>query len=270
MDNRAIGVFDSGLGGLTAVRQIKKIMPCEDIIYLGDTGRVPYGTRSKDTILKYTKQDIDFLMSHNIKAIVVACGTVSSVALNDVASNYPIPIIGVVKPTVYSAISGVRGQKIGIIGTTSTIKSKSYSKLIYEISQKEDLQIQTFEKDCPLFVPLVENGRFLKDDAVAKLVVSEYLSDLKEQNIDTLILGCTHYPLLLDIISDFMGEGINLIDPGKVTAEYIAKNLELCDNKIASHDFYVTDDASGFSKNAKTFLGEEITNNTKLIDILEY
>lgn len=270
MNNRPIGVFDSGLGGLTAVRQIKKIMPYEDIIYLGDTGRVPYGTRSRETIIKYTKQDINFLKSHNIKAIIVACGTVSSVALDTVVDDYDIPIIGVVKPAVHAAITGEKKQRIGIIGTTSTIKSGSYSRLIKEISEKHDLDIETFERDCPLFVPLVENGRFLRDDAVTKLVVEEYLSEIKKQNIDTLILGCTHYPLLSQIIGDFLGDNVRLIDPGQVTAEYISTMLDKKENKKAKHHFYVTDDVESFSKNAKTFLGEQINDKTELIDILEY
>lgn len=270
MTNRPIGVFDSGLGGLTAVREIKKIMPYEDIIYFGDTGRVPYGTRSKDTILKYTKQDIDFLKSHNIKAIVVACGTVSSVALDEVAGDYDIPIIGVVQPAVNTAITGKKHQRIGIIGTTSTIKSGAYSRRIEEISKQKSLDIKTFEKDCPLFVPLVENGRFSADDAVTKLVVEEYLQEIKSQNIDTLILGCTHYPLLSEIISNFLGENVRLIDPGKATAEYVAKTFKSCEKKIATHSYYVTDDVASFTKNAKTFLGEEIQDKTELIDILEY
>ncbi|MFI3227704.1 MAG: glutamate racemase [Clostridia bacterium] len=270
MNNKPIGVFDSGLGGLTAVREIKKIMPNEDIIYFGDTGRVPYGTRSKDTIIKYTKQDINFLKSHNIKAIVVACGTVSSVALDEVADDYDIPIIGVVKPTVNAAITGQKNQRIGIIGTTSTIKSGSYSRLIKQISDEKDLNIKTFARDCPLFVPLVENGRFSRDDAVTKLVVEEYLNEIKSQNVDTLILGCTHYPLLAEIIGDYLGKNVRLIDPGKVTAEYIAQNFEKCEPKNATHNYYVTDDVQSFTKNAKTFLGEEIFDKTDLIDILEY
>ncbi len=270
MDNRPIGVFDSGLGGLTAVSQIKKIMPYEDIIYFGDTGRVPYGTRSKETIIKYTRQDINFLKSHNIKAVVVACGTVSSGALEEVRDEYDLPIIGVVKPAVKQAITGEKNQRIGIIGTTSTIKSGSYSKLIAEISNKNNLDIKTFEKDCPLFVPLVENGRFLPNDAVAKLVVEEYLTEIKAQNIDTLILGCTHYPLLSNIIGEFLGENVRLIDPGKATAEYIAEIFEKSEENTPKHSYYVTDDVESFTKNAKTFLGEKICDKTELIDILDY
>ncbi|MFI3115638.1 MAG: glutamate racemase [Clostridia bacterium] len=270
MDNRPIGVFDSGLGGLTAVRQIKKILPFEDIIYLGDTGRVPYGTRSKETIIKYTKQDINFLLSHNIKAIVVACGTASSVALKEVENDYSVPIVGVVEPTVLASINGNINQKIGIIGTTSTIKSGAYSRLIKEISDEKSLNIQTFEKDCPLFVPLVENGRFLRGDAVTKLVVEEYLTDIKNENIDTLILGCTHYPLLKELIADFLGENVKLIDPGAVTAEYIAKNFDKSEEKKANYNYYVTDDVESFTKNAKSFLCEEINDKTHMIDILEY
>lgn len=270
LDNRPIGVFDSGLGGLTAVAEIKKIMPYENIIYLGDTGRVPYGTRSKDTIIKYTHQDIEFLKSHNIKAIIVACGTVSSVALPDIENDYDIEIVGVVKPTVLKAITKKPNQKIGIIGTTSTINSGSYEKMIMEISDKNNLNIKTFANDCPLFVPLVENGRFKKDDKVAKLVVEEYLEKFKREKIDTLILGCTHYPLLTDIITDYLGDDIRLINPGKETAIYISDKLDRCDSKKPSYKYFVTDDVDGFSKNAKTFLGEEIKKDTHLIDISVY
>lgn len=265
MDNRPIGVFDSGLGGLTAVKEIKKILPNEDIIYFGDTGRVPYGTRSEETILKYTKQDISFLKSHNIKAIIVACGTVSSVALHKVSCD--IPIIGVVEPAVESAITFEKNQRIGIIGTTSTIKSKSYERNIEKISKENNLNIKTFSNDCPLFVPLVENGRFLCGDKVASLVVEEYLEEIKGKNIDTLILGCTHYPLLTRIIQGYMGNDVRLINPSEATAKFAKKNIVLSDKKTAKYEYFVTDDVENFSKNAKIFLGEEILNSTKLIDI---
>lgn len=267
VDNRAIGVFDSGLGGLTAVRELKKILPNEKIIYLGDTGRVPYGTRSKATLLKYTRQDIEFLLKQDVKAIVVACGTVSSVVLDDVKSDYNLDVIGVIDPTVNSAISGEVGQKIGVIGTSATIKSGSYERKISEISAEKNLCIETFAVDCPLFVPLVENGRTAVDDKVLRLVVEEYLSFFKGKNIDTLILGCTHYPLLADAISDFLGDDVKLVNPGFETAKIIAKTIEKADDNQASQQYFVTDDVESFTKNAKTFLGEEIKQTTNLIDL---
>lgn len=265
MDNRPIGVFDSGLGGLTAVCEIKKIMPHEDIIYFGDTGRLPYGTKSEQTIIKYTKDDINFLKSYNIKTIVIACGTASSVALDIVRDDYDLNIVGVVLPTVNSAINYTKGQKIGIIATSSTIKSGSYERMIKEISDNNDLDIQIFTKACPLFVPLVENGRFLKNDKVTPIIISEYLEEFKQAEIDTLIMGCTHYPLLSDLISEYLGENVKLIDPGKETALYLDKTLEKCSPKNGNDLYFVSDDVDNFCKNAKIFLGKEVS--AKLINI---
>lgn len=269
MDNRPIGVFDSGLGGLTAVLEIKKIMPNEDIVYFGDTGRVPYGTRSEDTITSYSRQDINFLKTHNIKAIVVACGTASSVAVPRLCDDFKTPIFDVLKPTVLKAMYGTP-KKIGIIGTNSTIKSGSYQKLIQEIAKERGVLVQTFAKACPLFVPLVENGRISTDDEVTNLVVKEYLLELKEQEIDTLIMGCTHYPLISANISNFLGENVRLIDPGAEVAHYLKENIDECEKKVAKHEYFVTDDPESFSKNAKIFLGEEIFEKTKLIDITKF
>ena len=269
MDNRAIGVFDSGLGGLTAVKEIKKLLPNEDVVYFGDTGRVPYGTRSKDTIIKYTREDINFLKSHNIKTIIVACGTVSSVALEEVRNDYKTEIIGVVEPTVNASITFEQNQKIGIIGTNSTINSGSYERMIKKISDENNLSIKTFKKACPLFVPLVEDGRFSKDDKVTKLIISEYLEEFKKNQIDTLILGCTHYPLLSEAISEYLGDKVRLVDPSKETIKLLSKNLEKCQQKQGKAVYYVTDDPESFAFNAQIFLGEQITDKTKLVNIQE-
>ncbi len=270
VDNRAIGVFDSGLGGLTAVREIRRLLPNENIIYFGDTGRVPYGTRSSDTIISYTKQDINFLKTHNIKAIVVACGTASSVAVPFVKNEYKTEIFDVLEPTVNSAINFKKNQKIGIIATSSTINSRSYETKIHEISKKNNLEIETFAVACPLFVPLVENGRISEDDCVTNLVIEEYLSVLKEKNIDTLILGCTHYPLISKNISNFLGENVRLIDAGKEVSKNLSKNIQFCDKREGKTEYYVTDDVKSFGRNAKIFLGEEIVEKTTLIDITKY
>lgn len=261
MSNKAIGVFDSGVGGLTAVKEIKKLMPNENIIYLGDTGRVPYGTRSNETIAMYTKQDIDFLKTKDIKAIVVACGTASSVGLEGICET-TVPIFDVIKPTVLKALELTKNNKIGVIGTTSTINSGKYVKLIAELGAK----VTTYEKACPLFVPLVENGRIDKNDEVTNTVISEYLTELKNAGIDTLILGCTHYPLIADNILNFFEGKINLINPGKEVAKYLSENIEL--NQVKTIEkYYVTDDVINFAKNAKMFLEEDIADKIELTDM---
>ena len=267
MDNRPIGVFDSGLGGLTAVKQILKIMPNEDVIYFGDTGRVPYGTRSNETILKYAKQDIKFLKSNNVKMIIAACGTVSSVAGN-LGDSLDIPFTGVLKPTAMSAAAATKNKRIGIIGTTATIRSGSYRKELVKI----DSSIEVYERDCPLFVPLVENGFIDDNDEVTYLVAQRYLGDLKKAGIDTLIMGCTHYPIIRNILCKVMGENVTLIDSGRETALYCAKILkqkELLSNneKEGNCSFYVSDCVEGFSKTAGIFLGKDIKNEVKHINI---
>ena len=222
MDNRAIGVFDSGLGGLTAVRQLHRIMPDEHIIYCGDTGRVPYGTRSRQTIINYTRQDTAFLCSHDIKAIVVACGTVSSVALGTVKTENTIPMVGVVKPSCYTAMKLTKSNRVGIIGTKGTIHSGSYEAMLHTL----DPSVHTIARACPLFVPLVENGRFSPDDPVVQLVVEEYLAEIRDFGVDTLIMGCTHYPLLRAAIRAYLGDEVALIDPGAEAADYVRTFLE--------------------------------------------
>jgi len=269
MDNRSIGVFDSGLGGLTCVKQIIKELPNESITYFGDTGRVPYGTRSNDTIVKYSKNDINFLLSKDVKVIVIACGTVSSVALPIIINSVDIPIIGVVEATVNAAMQKTKNKKIGIIGTSGTINSGAYERAI----KKTDNEIETFSKACPLFVPLVENGHF--DTMVAELVVEEYLTEIKEKGVDTLILGCTHYPLLKNTIARFMGEDITMIDAGsetaKVVKEYLKTNdllsSESAENK---YSYFVSDNVDGFETLGGMFLEQKIDGQVEKIDIENY
>ncbi len=269
MDNRSIGVFDSGLGGLTAVKEIMKELPNENIIYFGDTGRVPYGTRSQETIIKYSQNDVNFLLSNDVKMIVIACGTVSSVALPILAKTISVPIVGVVNPTVKAAVRATKNKKIGIIGTSGTIKSGSYEKLIKNI----DSSIETFTKACPLFVPLVENGHF--DTMVAELVVEEYLSEIKEKGADTLILGCTHYPLLKNTIQRYMGENVTLIDAGKETAKEL-KNILTKDDMHTDikennqYKFFVSDNVDGFENLGGMFLEQKIDGQVEKIDIEKY
>lgn len=269
MDNRKIGVFDSGLGGLTAVKEIMSLFPNESIVYFGDTGRVPYGTRSKETILKYTYDDINFLLSRDVKMIVIACGTASSAALPEIKTEFNVPIYGVVDSGAYEAARVTKNNKIGIIGTTATIKSGAYNKYLAEYNNK----VQTFEKACPLFVPLVENGHF--DTPVTELVVEEYLKDIKDAGVDTLILGCTHYPLLKSAISKYMGDGVTLISPGEEVAKFLRKKItsDNAHSEIRDRDqysYYVSDSIESFEELGGIFLETKINGKVNKIDIEKY
>lgn len=270
MEKKSIGVFDSGLGGLTAVKQLLKVLPNENIVYFGDTGRVPYGNRSNSTINRYALQDANFLLKHNVKMVIAACGTVSSVA-GDLHNKIGVPYTGVVNPTVYTAVRTTKNKRVGVIGTSATISSHSYKRRL----QEEDPSIKVFEQDCPLFVPLVENGFIDKSDPIVSLTVERYLSDLKKNNVDTLILGCTHYPILRDVIQHIMGDGVSLIDSGMETAYYAKKvlkreNLLSSDNKIGSCQFFVSDTPDNFEKVAEIFLGRNMEHSAKQINIEEY
>jgi glutamate racemase len=270
MDNRPIGVFDSGLGGLTAVKELIKIMPHENIIYFGDTGRVPYGSRSRETITKYAKQDAAFLKSNDVKMIVAACGTVSSVA-GDLGENMGIPYTGVLRPTVAAAAKASRNKRVGVIATTATIRSGSYRRELAAI----DPGIEVCDQDCPLFVPLVENGFIADSEEVTRLVAERYLTSLSESGIDTLILGCTHYPIIRHIISRVMGSGVTLIDSGRETALYCARVLKeqglLSDRKSdGACSFYVSDQTEGFAQIAEIFLGCDLKSDVSHVDINKY
>lgn len=269
MNNRSIGVFDSGVGGLTAVKQIMKLLPNENIIYFGDTGRVPYGTRSRETIVKYTRNDIRFLQSFDVKMIVIACGTASSASLPHIKSEFDVPIIGVVDAAVKAAVDATKNKKIGVIGTQGTINSGSYERLIKE----SDNSIQTFARACPLFVPLVENGHF--DTKVTQLVVEEYLEEIKKADVDTLILGCTHYPLLKKVIGEYMGKDVTLIDPGAEAAKHLQAIItEDMQHDLSKDDeqyrYFVSDNPSGFEDIASTFLETKIDGQVTKIDIEKY
>lgn len=259
MNNDAIGVFDSGVGGLTSVKELINLLPNENIIYLGDTARVPYGTRSKETIAKYAKQDFLFLEQHKVKMIIVACGTVSSIMTTNPQITSAKPYTTVLVPAVQAACGATRNGKIGVIGTPATIKSGSYGKAIRAI--KPDANV--IGKACPLFVPLVENGYTARDNQVARLVAAEYLEVMKKENVDTLILGCTHYPLLKDIIADIMGDKVTLISPGEEAARYASALLTekelLTDRETPGEcSFYVTDSVELFTETRNAFLGEDI------------
>ena len=265
MDNRPIGIFDSGLGGLTVVKQLKIELPNENIVYFGDTGRVPYGTRTRETIIKYTRQDINFLRCLDVKFIISACGTASAVALDSVAGDYSVPIVGVVSAACKAAITATKTGRIGVIATNAAINSGAYEKKILEL----DATAHIFTKACPLFVPLVENGYFKKGDPVATLVAKEYLESITRADVDTLILGCTHYPLLEDIIAEIVGDKVTLIDAGKETARTVASNLEK-KGTGGKREYFVSDEVDGFANLAGIFLGVNIDSGVKRIDIEKY
>lgn len=268
MDNRAIGIFDSGLGGLTCVKKVMEIMPGEDIIYFGDTGRVPYGTRSQSTIVKYVRQDINFLESFDIKLIIIACGTASSAALPNICNEVGEDIMGVLEPTCHAAVKTTKNNKIGVIGTQGTINSGKYSETIKKINPNAEV----FSSACPMFVPLVENG--YTEGEVTRIIVSEYLEKLKNDGIDTLILGCTHYPLLRKEIKKFMGSEVTLIDSGAEAAVAAKRSLEekglLCSRERGTVQYYVSDTVDGFSDIGSVFLDKRIEGSVQRIDIEKY
>lgn len=270
MDNRPIGVFDSGLGGLTAVKELEKVLPRESIVYFGDTGRVPYGTRSRETVRSYARQDMDFLISREVKAVLAACGTVSSTAA-DIGAGLPVPYFDVVVPTAKAAAAATGNGKIGIIGTSATIHSDSYRKALLGINYK----LEVYSQPCPLFVPLVENAFISPQDEVTRLVAERYLAPIRESGVDTLILGCTHYPIISATIASVMGRGVTLIDSGREAALALAAALReqdlLCDGSAPRQaDYYVTDAPESFTGVAELFLGHSVEGRTERINIENY
>ncbi len=266
-NNRPIGVFDSGLGGLTVVKELNRLLPNEDIIYFGDTGRVPYGNRSRDTIRRYAKEDEDFLLKQDVKAIVAACGTVSSVAA-DVSNELPIPFFEVVSHAAHEAVSTTKNGKIGVIGTAATVKSGKHKEYIL----KEMPDALVFAQSCPLFVPLVEEGWYKADDVVVIETVSRYLEPLFEAGVDTLILGCTHYPVLSEAIGKVLGDKVTLINAGTATAKAVLKFLNennMSREKLtAENQFFVSDKADSFRTQASVLLGKEINDSkVKLVSL---
>lgn len=255
MNNNAIGVFDSGLGGLTCLKELNKLIPNENVIYFGDTARLPYGTRSRETILEYAHQDIAFVKSKNVKMIIAACGTVSSVLGSGKTADGDVPFTGVLLPAAQAACGMTRNGKVGVIGTEATIKSGSYGKAIRGIRP----DVSVIGAACPLFVPLVENGFTARDNKVAQLVAEQYLAPIKKEGVDTLILGCTHYPILRDVISDYMGDSVTLISSGEEAAKY-AYNMLMSREMLSDREetgtntYYTSDSIELFEDNARAFL----------------
>lgn len=265
MSSAPIGIFDSGIGGLTVTREIVKKLPTESIIYLGDTARVPYGTRSKEVVTKFALELTDFLLKKGVKCLVVACNTISAVALSEIKKNSDVPVVDVVTPAVKKAVKVTKNRKIGIIGTEGTIQSKAYERKIKKLLSKAEVTSCA----CPLFVPMAEEG--LNDHKAARLLAQDYLTDLIHANIDTLILGCTHYPLLFDTIADTMGDDVILVDSADPTAQELKRTLKkkslLSDNPKPSYEFYVTDAPERVFKVASRFFGEELNGKLTKINL---
>ncbi len=258
-----VGVFDSGIGGLTVLKEILKALPYEKTVYLGDTARVPYGIRSPETVLRYSFENTRFLISKNIKLLVIACNTSSAISLDAIREIVNIPVVGVIEPGAKAAVKATKNKMVGVIGTEATIKSNSYTKAVKNL----DKEILVSGLACPLFVPLVEEG--WTDGTIASLVAEKYLSSFKNSNIDTIVLGCTHYPLLKRVISDVMGPEVILIDSAIETAAEIkhilkTSGLEREKQEKPSREFFVTDSVEKFLNIGEKFLGEKIENIEKI------
>lgn len=264
--NKPIGIFDSGIGGLTVVKEVIKLLPREDIVYFGDTARVPYGIKSKETIIKFSLEDTLFLLRQDVKMIVVACNSSSSLALPLIRQHFKIPIIGVIMPGAKEAVYATKSKKIGVIGTRATINSGAYEQEIKRL----DSGIKVYSQACPMFVPLVEEG--WGDDPVTKKIVEKYLAPMKQKGVDTLILGCTHYPLLKNSIKKFMGSRVILIDSAREVALEVKQVLVqegILNKKISkpSYQYFVSDEVAIFKNVAGRFLGRELKKVQKVDNV---
>lgn len=262
-----IGVFDSGVGGLTVARELMRQMPQEQIIYFGDTARVPYGSKSKETVISFSRQITKFLLTKDVKAIVIACNTASSFALETIRNELSIPVIGVIRPGAVAAAQTTQNGRIGVIATQGTINSEIYTRTLTEMNP----ELQVFEKACPLFAPLVEEGWLY--DSVTIEIAERYLNELQGYDVDSLVLGCTHYPLLRHTIQKVMGPDVTLVNPAFETAKYtkdvLLKNGLECSKQMPNHKFYVSDGAEKFKSFANTILPCEV-EEAKGIDIEQY
>ena len=261
MNNRPVGIFDSGLGGLSALRVLRQLLPEENIVYFGDTGRNPYGVRSPEELRRMAREDMELAASFGAKAIIAACGTVSSTYPAAEAAKLPVPYLGVVDAAAREAAFATRNRRIGVIGTAATIRSRSYEKLLRQLVPGVEITAQA----CPLFVPLVEAGYVDHSEEsrqqVTKLVIAQYLTEVREAGVDTLILGCTHYPLLKTMIGEFMGQSVTLVDPAKTAAHHLEqmlseRGLRAAQEHEGQAHFYVSDVPDSFVQTADLFLGE--------------
>jgi len=251
---RAIGIFDSGVGGLTVLRELTRVLPQEDTIYFGDTARVPYGTKSPDTVIRYAQEIAAFLTTRDIKLLVVACNTASAVALPTLRRQLSIPVVGVIEPGARRAVQVTKSGVVGVIGTAGTIRSSAYTRAIKRLNPN----ISVLAKPCPLFVPLAEEG--WTDNEIARLTAHQYLDEVREAGVDSLVLGCTHYPLLKKIIAEAMGPRVTLVDSAEEIARTVAEILR--EKKLlrpaaeqGNHHYYVTDVPAGFIRVGNRFLG---------------
>ncbi|MEW6212737.1 MAG: glutamate racemase [Acidobacteriota bacterium] len=259
LKDRPIGIFDSGVGGLTVFRALERLLPNESLIYLGDTARIPYGTRSVETVQRYSLEVASFILSKQVKAIVIACNTASALAADFLRSRFDLPIIGVIRPGARRAVEETRSLSVGVIGTEATIASGAYQRAIHNINP----EIEVIAAACPLFVPLAEEG--WTDHAVTEMVAREYLARMHDSPADALVLGCTHYPILRPVIERVMGEKIRCIDSGEAVAMEVARQMEESglareSREPRTESFYVTDSAARFRRVAELFLGRPLVS----------
>src|SRR5579864_1708501 len=260
--DRPIGVFDSGIGGLTVLKALTDALPGEDFIYLGDTARLPYGTKSNEVIIRYSKENTEFLLAKGIKMLVVACNTSSAVALDAIASDTMVPVIGVIEPGARAAVKASRNGKIGVIGTEATIASGAYTRAIQRLGRRSEI----YTRACPLLVPLAEEGWI--DNEVAERTVAHYLESLKQSGIDTLLLGCTHYPLLRAMFAQVLGASVRIVDSATATAVEVGDKLRML--RLAkrgadgSQSFFVTETPARFVRVGRRFLGPQVESAVRL------
>jgi glutamate racemase len=264
MNSKPIGVFDSGIGGLTVVHALTQHLPHENIVYFGDTARVPYGPKSPQVVREYAAQDVDFLLSKDVKMVVIACNTVSAVALDVVQKHAKMPVVGVILPGAMAAVAATRKKRVGIIGTRATVNSNAYTNAVRQL----DGEVQVFAQECPLFVPLAEEGWI--DHRVTEAVAKEYLFPLKQEKIDTLILGCTHYPILKKAITAAVDGSVILIDSGEAAAIEVErvldeKGLRNPSDQHPNLQFYVSDIPAKFTEIGERFLGQRMGRVHKAI-----
>lgn len=252
----AIGVFDSGIGGLTVLRTLRESLPEESFVYLGDTARVPYGNKSPEAVLRFSRENVAFLIQQGVKFVVVACNTASAEAVPVLQEEFSLPIVGVLEPGVRAALKATQNNRIGVIGTAGTIRSDAYQKRIRELNPK----VNVTARACPLFVPLVEEGWL--DSDVTRMVATTYLNDLRDEGIDALVLGCTHYPLLRDVIGRVMGDSVTLVDSAVETAREVRRALEadamLRSGGTPDLSIYLTDVTPNFTEVGERILGDKI------------
>jgi glutamate racemase len=259
MSNAPVGIFDSGIGGLTVARAIRELLPQESTIYLGDTARVPYGPKSPETVRRYSREILDWLLGQDVKAVVVACNTATAHALDDLRARSPVPVIGVIEPGARAAAAATTSGRIGVIGTAGTVASGAYVRAL--LHERGDLRVVA--QACPLFVPLVEEGWF--DHPATLLVAEEYLTSVRAADIDALVLGCTHYPMLVPLLGRIMGPSVQLIDSARETARELARvlvdaGIAAPSNAVSSQRWIATDDAERFARVGAVFMGSAVSS----------